>query len=194
MPRLPTNYDNTCIYKIVCKDLNITDCYVGHTTDFRKRKWNHKSNVDKINFKVYKCILENGGWDNWDMIEIEKYPCKDANEARARERYWYEELNANLNVDTPNSSIEDRKKYLKEYNEEHKEEQQDYYKNYYETHKEEVKQKHNEQYKKYGDKWNEKRSAKWTCECGSIIRYGLKSIHFKTKKHQEYLANIVVGV
>ena len=30
------------IYKIVCNDLSITDCYVGHTTDFVKRKCNHK--------------------------------------------------------------------------------------------------------------------------------------------------------
>ena len=30
------------------------------------------------------------------MIEIEKFPCKDGNEARARERYWYEELKATL--------------------------------------------------------------------------------------------------
>ena len=30
-------------------------------------------------------IRENGDWNNWSMIEIEKYPCNDDNEARARE-------------------------------------------------------------------------------------------------------------
>ena len=40
-------------------------------------------------------IRENEGWNNWSMIEIEKYPCNDKNEACARERYWYELLNAN---------------------------------------------------------------------------------------------------
>jgi hypothetical protein len=32
------------------------------------------------------------------MIEIEKYNCNDGNEARARERYWFEELQAKLNT------------------------------------------------------------------------------------------------
>jgi hypothetical protein len=27
---------------------------------------------------VYSTIRENGGWNNWSMVEIEKYPCKDA--------------------------------------------------------------------------------------------------------------------
>ena len=40
-------------------------------------------------------IRKNGGWENWCMIEIEKYPCNDKNEAKARERYWLETLNYN---------------------------------------------------------------------------------------------------
>ena len=108
MPKNVVDYSKTIIYKIVCKDLLVTDCYVGHTTDFRKRKWNHKSNSNNgnfsFNFKIYQCIRDNGGWNNWDMIEIENYPCKDGNKARARERFWYEELKANLNSDIPNHS------------------------------------------------------------------------------------------
>ena len=38
------------------------------------------------------------------MIECEKYPCNDSNEAAARERYWLESLNANLNTQIPNQS------------------------------------------------------------------------------------------
>ena len=44
MPRQPINYDNTCFYKIVCKNLDIHDIYVGHTTDFTTRKLHHKHN------------------------------------------------------------------------------------------------------------------------------------------------------
>ena len=36
------DYSNTYFYKIVCKDLNVTDCYVGHTLNFTKRKCTHK--------------------------------------------------------------------------------------------------------------------------------------------------------
>ena len=80
MPRLPIAYSNTVIYKIVSNDLNITECYVGHTTDFVRRKAAHKSACTNekgktYDFKVYKTIREIGGWDNWSMIEIEKYPC-----------------------------------------------------------------------------------------------------------------------
>ena len=61
------------------------------------------------NFKLYQMIRDNGGWSNWSMIEIEKYPCTDSNEARARERYWYEILNANLNTVCPFLSEEEKK-------------------------------------------------------------------------------------
>ena len=43
MPRLPINYEKTHFYKIVSNDLSITDCYVGHTTDFKTRKTSHKT-------------------------------------------------------------------------------------------------------------------------------------------------------
>ena len=42
MPIQNIKYNNTLIYKIVCNDLNIKDVYVGHTTDFRRRKNCHK--------------------------------------------------------------------------------------------------------------------------------------------------------
>ena len=112
MPRLNTDYSKTVIYKIVCNDLNVTDKYVGSTTDFRKRKCVHKTicnneNNKSYNFKVYKMIRENGGWSNWSMLEIEKFECADGNEARARERYWYEELGAKMNTHVPNRSDEE---------------------------------------------------------------------------------------
>jgi len=46
---------------------------------------------------------------NWSMIEIEKYPCKDNNEARKREREWFEEFNSTLNSYRPSSTKEENK-------------------------------------------------------------------------------------
>ena len=107
MPRVPINYQNTIIYKIVCKNPEVKDCYVGNTTDFIRRKKEHKMNSNNINndktynLKVYSYIRDNNGWNNFEMIEIEKFPCNDGNEARARERYYLEKLNANLNSSVP---------------------------------------------------------------------------------------------
>lgn len=102
MPRLEIDYSKTIIYKLCCLDNNVTDIYIGHTTDFRKRKTQHKSGCTsetgkKYNIKVYKFIRENGGWDNWKMIQVEEYPCKTKRDAEAREQYWMQELNPTLN-------------------------------------------------------------------------------------------------
>jgi hypothetical protein len=96
------NYSNTSIYKIVCKDPNITDLYVGHTTCFITRQNAHKSSCShQNNQKLYKTIRENGGWSNWEMIEIVKYNCKNIIEARMIEQEYYEKLKATLNSIPP---------------------------------------------------------------------------------------------
>jgi len=112
MPKVAIDYTGTIIYKFVCKDLNIKDVYIGHTTNFTERKYQHKSrcnniNGPKYNFNVYRIIRENGGWDNWEMIEIEQYSCQDQNEAIARERYWYELNHSTLNSTKPNRTPEE---------------------------------------------------------------------------------------
>jgi hypothetical protein len=100
------DYSKTIIYKLVCNDLNITDVYVGHTTNFLKRRTSHKNvcNDEKDkrhNLKVYRMIRQNGGWVNWTMVEVEKFSCSDKNEATKKERYYYELLNSTLNSITP---------------------------------------------------------------------------------------------
>jgi len=105
MTRIPVNYSNNLNYKIVCKNTNIEDFYIGRTTDFRNRKNQHKKdcNSDKKNhISLYKCINEHGGWDNWEMVLIEYYSCKNGIEARQREHYLTKELKSTLNK---NSSI-----------------------------------------------------------------------------------------
>ena len=124
MPKKEIDYSKTVIYKIVCNDLSITDLYVGSTTRFTIRKCQHKyscnSSYKQSEFKVYKIIRDNGGWDNWSMIQIEEYPCANGNEAKARERYWYEQLNATLNKQCPNRDIREwqsnNRDYAKVYN------------------------------------------------------------------------------
>jgi hypothetical protein len=96
------SYQNTIIYKIICKDKNISNTYVGLTINFEKRKRIHE--LDCNNFKkakLYDFIRENGGWNNWEMIILEKCCCQNRKDAGIREKYWYEKLNANLNKNYP---------------------------------------------------------------------------------------------
>ena len=137
MPKIDMNYQNTIIYKIVCKDLSITDCYVGSTTNFIQRKYRHKTSCNNINNKAYKVnvyvfIRANYGWENWDMIEIEKYPCNDLNEALKRERYWIETLKATLNKVIPSRT-------QKEYREDNKNKILNHQKIYYQNNADKIK-------------------------------------------------------
>jgi hypothetical protein len=195
MPKQAINYQNTIIYKIVCKDLSIKDLYVGHTTSFKHRKKQHKESCSNpasnaYNFRVYDFIRKNGDWNDWDMIEVEKYPCKDKNEATARERYWYEELKGTLNMVYPKRTQEERYEINKEHilekakerYEEKKEEILEKVKHYNQKHREEKRQ----YLKKYYQKNKDERKEKIECPCGSSVRKDGLSDHLKTNKHQEW--------
>ena len=144
------DYSNTCFYKICCKDLEITDIYVGHTTDFIRRKQRHKYYCNcetnkNYNQYVYKFIRDNCGWGNFDMVLIEKMSCANKLEALKKEREYIEVLNAKLNKNIPSRT---KKEYNKD-NDEHLKEQN---KQYRENNKEQI----NEQRQQYRDNNREK--------------------------------------
>jgi hypothetical protein len=171
MPRLAIDYSKTVIYKLVHEDdYDNSNVYVGHTTDFIKRKNGHKTscnnpNTKLYNTKVYKNIRDNGGWDAWKMVEIEKYPCKDEREASARERYYIELIKSNLNTKLPTRTME-------EWRENNKEFISKCGKIYYQNNKE-IK-------KLYQQK-------QVMCECGCEIQKGNILKHQKTLKHSNMI-------
>ena len=209
MPFKNIDYSKTIIYKICCNDLNVKEIYVGSTCNFIKRKSKHKDSCNNIkskqyNYKLYQFIRDNQGWENFSMIEIEKYSCNDNNEARSRERYWYENLNATLNIIKPIRTIEEKTEYDKEYRQtekykeyEQSEQRKEYQKEYQKTEKcKEYKKsyydEHKEYYKEYRKDYeqSEKRKnykqqikEKVTCLCGAIISINSKSRHDRTFKH-----------
>ena len=90
MPKVPIDYSKNCNYKFKCKNLNVLDEYNGSSTNLTQREKTHKSNCNNensklYNLKIYQTIRANGGWDELDMILIEKYPCACKHEAFARE-------------------------------------------------------------------------------------------------------------
>ena len=199
---MPKNvdYSKVVIYKIVCKDLDIKECYVGHTTNFTKRKYTHHKLCTDVtcknsHLKVYQMIRDNGNWENWEMIEIERYPCDDFNEARARERHWYEKLNSKLNSRKPFVSKEEQKIITHDYNVLH-------FPAYYEKNKAAIIQ----QVKKYADNNKEvivkrskiyrqknkeeiqaKKAKPIVCECGLSVTSCHYQRHRRTKMHQELM-------
>jgi hypothetical protein len=106
MPKTSIDYSNTIFYQIYCKNTAVTDKYVGHTTNFVQRKHAHKRSCSKnndvsFNLKLYQCIRDNGGWDNWVMKIVGFHNCHDHYEARKVEQQYFESLKATLNSIEP---------------------------------------------------------------------------------------------
>ena len=149
MPKVPMDYFKCCIYKIEHVD-DESLVYVGHTTCFNKRKAQHKincfnDNVKDYNFKVYQMIRENGGWEKFIMLEVEKYPCNDRREAERRENEVMKELKASMNMINSFRTEKEISEYHKDYRESNKSKIHEYQKEYYEENKEKI----HERNKKY---------------------------------------------
>ena len=185
MPKLPVDYSKTIIYKLVkYDDYDNENIYIGSTTDFVKRKCNHKIGCNnekrkEYNLKKNQYIRNNGGWNEWNMIEIEKFPCNDGNEARAREEYWRCHFNAQLNTLRAYRNDEQKKQYNKEKNDRNKDKRLEHY----EQNRDELLEQKKAYYEKNKDKILEKHSQQITCECGCIITKGNLTEHRKSQKH-----------
>ena len=182
-----SRYANSSIYKICCKDINITDIYVGSTMNFNRRKTSHrtKCNNEKdpaYNYYLYDFIRLNGGWKNWDMIVIEHISVKSKIELCSRERYWLEKLGATLNKWSPIRTEDERKNYYEKNKDKMKEQMKEYRAN----NKDKIKDKMKEYRGKNKGKIKDKRKDKIECECGSIVRKNNLPRHKKSKKHLNF--------
>ena len=182
------------IYKIVCSDVDIKDIYVGATNNFKVRKWDHKKDCTKETSKCYnqykyQYIRENGGWENWNMIQIEEYKYDNKRDLNTRERYWIETLNAKLNKIIPTRTqaeydkLPGRKVKKSEYLQLHKAEKASY-----------DKLRRNGEHR--NDILDRKREAnkekQQQCECGGnyIGTSYHKQHHLNSKKHTDFINNI----
>ena len=170
MPKTPKDFSKAVVYKLCCKDVEITEIYVGSTTNFTQRKKQHKSDCNNVdsrdyNLYVYQFIRENGGWENWEMVLIEKYPCNDVLELERRERYYIEQLKASLNKYIPTRTPKEyreanrdtiREKNIK-YREANRERLREKKKEYYEANRERIIEKSKEYREANRDKIREKK-------------------------------------
>ena len=180
MPLNEIKYQSTVIYKIqhIEKDELI---YVGHTTDFTKRKYQHKlhtnnESLKQSNYKLYQMIRENGGWESFKMLEVKKFPCNDKREALAEEDRVMKDLKANMNAIGAVYDLEKHRQTQKKCNIEYKK-----------GHQEELL-KYWKEYRVINiDKINERTKKLVQCECGHFIcQKGKGSTrHQQSKKHKD---------
>lgn len=185
-------------YRIVCKNPEITDCYVGSTTQINNRKWLHKKRCTTVNYighntYVYQFIRENGDWSNWEIIEIERLVLETNQEALKQERFFLELYKATLNQVIPSRT---KQEYRIENQQQIKEKSKTYYINNKQKIQERVennkdyitdwKKKH---YEKNKEKIKEQRKEKTTCQCGSIFLKCCIKQHEQSLKHQEFIKN-----
>lgn len=171
------DYSKGKIYKIV-NDEN-DKFYIGSTIQkLCDRMTNHRTN------KKFRCAIHNLGLDLYkcSIILIEKYPCKDNEELRTKEREYFDKYKKEckdlfLNIRRPIITKEEKRELHRikstEWNEKNKVKYN--------------KLQHSEEYKKKREINTKK---KITCECGRTITKGHLSGHKKSKIHQAYLALI----
>ena len=85
------------IYRLFSKSCD--SFYVGSTTKTLKQRLGkhvHKSH-EAPNRKIYKYILESGGFKDWEMEALEEFVTDSAIERRTREQYYIDKLKPNLN-------------------------------------------------------------------------------------------------
>ena len=91
-----------CVYKLKCRDTNITEFYIGSSVDFNTRKSEHKSHSNNLNRKeycypLYMFINVNGGFDNWEFEVIKEFKFITKKELTINEQYYKDKLNPHLN-------------------------------------------------------------------------------------------------
>jgi hypothetical protein len=187
-------YQQGKVYKITC---NITNkVYIGSTCEptIEKRLATHIQDYKKWlnakkNYVTSYQILEQ---NDYAITLLELCPCNNNIELRMCERKWFD-LIPNVNSVKP---------YISEKEKDTKEEKAIKRKIDYEKNKEiqneqrrqrylKNKEKEINQTKLYHEKHKEERNTqareKFNCECGGKYTLCSKSVHFKSKKHQNYL-------
>ena len=155
------DYSKAVIYTIRSGD----SLYVGSTTSYAMRKYNHKDNIynekkRKYFTKLYKTIRENNG--EWDMKPHKEFPCENKTQLTIEEERVRREMNADLN---------DRKCIR----ENEKEGKKNDNKKYREKNKDKIKIWKNELIE---------------CECGCELTKNNLSTHRKSKKHMNLMESI----
>ena len=171
------NYANGKIYSIRSHQTN--EIYIGSTiTTLSRRLTGHHEDLKKKNEgKITNCssftLL---AYPDHYIELIESYSCANKNELERREGQIIRE-----NINCVNKYIAGRT--IKEYYQDNKVEINANHKQHYQDNLEHTKAKHLE----WALKNNEKQKQKTNCYCGGRYSHENKSVHFKTKRHIDFI-------
>ncbi len=175
MPLTKVDYSKTTIYKIQHKEIDEL-LYIGSTTDFTRRKAQHKRACDNANNKcynrkLYSMMRDNGGFDCFNIIVIKEFSCQNKQEALIEEDRVTRQMKANMNslraYVTPDDTKEREKQYRlehkdeiaergKQYRLENKEQIIERTKQYYNQNKEQILERHKRNYELNKEKITER--------------------------------------
>ena len=167
------DYSKGKIYKIepICEHEE-GEIYIGSTTKqyLSQRMVRHRKDyLSRNHHRMTSFILfDKYGIDNCNIILLESVNAKDYNELVARESYYIKSLKC-VNKVVP---LRTRKEYYNDNREIILIKEKEYRKD--------NKEKVEARVKEY-------RKIKYNCECGSICSRYMKSSHFKSIKHQEFI-------
>jgi len=99
MPLTPIDYSKTIIYKIQHKEKPEL-FYIGHTTNFDSRKYQHSKAHKGI---LYIMIRAHGGWESFEMLPVKQVDCKNRIDALIAEQRMIDELKATMNYSNPHT-------------------------------------------------------------------------------------------
>lgn len=139
--------------------------YIGSTEDIKDRMRHHKircNNIkhSKYNYKVYKYIRDNGGWDEWKYEIIDEVEVALREDAGIYEGEYIIKYNAikKLNVGVAGRCLnKSKKQYHKEWREQNKDDIKQKKKEKYQQNKEILSQKLKQYYQQNKDAINERR-------------------------------------
>lgn len=144
--------------------------------------------------KLYTMIRENGGWEEFSMIQIKEFPCENTREAHMEEDRTMRELKARMNERRAYMTVEeqkerDQKSYQLNY-EKNKEVICEKMRQYRIKNKEAINEKDRETYLLRKDKINVRKKEKLTCECGYITVRANITRHKKSERHINLMAKL----
>ena len=175
------DYSKGQIYKIT--DIGMNKCYVGSTVQqLCRRMCHHRKEYKRYlngigNYYSVFSLFGEFGVENCRIIWVKDFPCNSKKELEAEEEKVQKEhecINRYIAGRTP-----------EQYKQNTKEERSKKQKERRENNLEFARQKDREHY----HKTKANRYRPYHCQCGAVVGFGNRLIHFKSTYHKQYLQN-----